>query len=201
MSFDRFKKNWKKNDEDYQLSHNIDKLKSSLHPLDKLKSNMRQEFYAQILALLFIAFVPYWCDFNRTNTVIFYVTYTAFAVVAVYYLATFLKFYTKIQKYSGTAKKTLLEIHTDLRLNMERYKAFGFLLAPFCICWLLLFINDKMQKNSLTIINLSEQKTILLFVIIIIAISIFMGAIVLWTNSYYGKYAKQIKSVLDELEE
>lgn len=201
MDLDKFKENWKKNDDGNELPYNITKLRSSMHPLDKLKSNMRQELYTQVLAFAFVAFVPCWADFSRTSIVIFYITYIVFFIIAAYYMATFFRFYSKLQKYSGTAKKTLSEIYVDLRLNVERYKAFGFLLAPFFIAWLLLYLNDKMQRRNQSLSNLSEQNIIVLFLIIIVAISATMTLVVFWTNLNYGKYAKQIKSILDELDE
>jgi len=204
MNFDDFKNDWKwkiEPSQEIDIKNEIEKLRSSMHPLDKLKRNMRQEFFAQVIALVFLAFFPILGKFNHISQIIFYYSYIVFALIAIYYLATFFRFYNQIQQYSGTTKKTLAQIHTGLLLNMERYKAFGFVLLPFVVTWLLLYAYDVLLKENKTLAYLTDDKILLLFIIIMFSTILFMLSVVLWVKFYYGKYTRQIKSVLDELEE
>lgn len=204
MDFDKFKNDWKREIEagrEINIKDEIAKLKSSRHPLDQLKRNMRYEFFAQVLALIFLGFLPIWCSFNQTLQIIFYLSYIIFALITIYYLATFYRFYKAIQQYTETTKKILRQIHSNLLLNMERYKAFGFVLIPFVITWLVLYVYDALLKKNRTLAYLTEDKIMLLFVIILVATILFMLSVVFWIKFYYGKYTDQIKAVLDELEE
>lgn len=204
MDFDKFKKDWKKDtkiDNQIDVRNEISKLRSSMHPVDKLKRNMRQEFYAQVLALLILAFFPVFFKFGYTIQIIFYASYIIFSLISIYYLATFYRFYNEIQQYSGTTKTTLQQLYTSLLLNMERYKAFGFLLVPFVISWISMYTYHALLKKNRTLDYLTEEKITLIFIIIAVATSGFMLSILLWVKFFYEKYTKQIKSVLDELED
>lgn len=200
MNLDKFKDNWKKDSEiDYHLPDQISQLKPS-HPLNKIKSTMRIEFFVQLAAIIAIGFVPNWYSFHASLYPLFYIAYTTFVMIAAYYLFKFYRFYNKIQLYSGETKKTLAEVYLDLRLNMERYKAFSFLLLPFFVFWICLHIQNKLLFTNRTIEHLTDKKIIILFIMIITIISISMLAVVLWVNFYYGRYAKHVKSLIEELQ-
>ena len=162
---------------------------------------MRIEFFVQLATIIAIGFVPNWYHFHVSLYPLFYIAYTTFVMIAVYYLFKFYRFYNKIQLYSATTKKTLTEVYLDLRLNMERYKAFCFLLLPFFIFWICLHVQNKLLFTNRTIEHLADKKIIILLIMIIVIIAISMLAVVLWVNFYYGRYAKQIKSLIEELQD
>jgi hypothetical protein len=80
---------------------------------------------------------------------------------------------------------------------MELYKTFTFALTPFMVMFLLGFA--LYAKPDLKIAEL--RNTVLITTLIIISSAIlFIGLMTeWWVQHYYGKYAKEIKKVIDEL--
>ena len=86
-----------------------------------------------------------------------------------------------------------------MKLNVELYKALtyiiGFIMISFCATALFLTKNDLLarilEKLSLTYIVLNAFITILI-----------IGVLTeLWARFYYGKHIKQIKVIIDSLDE
>ena len=83
---------------------------------------------------------------------------------------------------------------------MELYKTFGFALVPFLILFLfgvLYFEIPEFFNNGLN----STGFLIATFSIVIFSI-LYMGfALEWWVHHFFGKYAKEIRKVIDELKE
>ena len=99
-------------------------------------------------------------------------------------------------------KDSLYETYFDIRLNMEIYKTFGFALTPFLVLFLVGLMYFEISKTQEIVLNnLQNSHLIILFVLIAFCI-LFMGiALEWWVKYFYGKYAKEIKKVLEELKE
>lgn len=99
-------------------------------------------------------------------------------------------------------KDSLYETYFDIRLNMEIYKTYGFALTPFLVIFVVGLMYFEISKTQEIILNnLQNSHLILLFVLIAFCI-LFMGvALEWWVKYFYGKYAKEIKKVIDELKE
>ena len=99
-------------------------------------------------------------------------------------------------------KDSLYETYFDIRLNMELYKTFGFALTPFIILFLLGCLYYKLpQSSSLALDSFSNGQLATIFSSLIFSI-LFMGlALEWWVHYFYGKYAKEIRKVIDELKE
>jgi Na+/H+-dicarboxylate symporter len=99
-------------------------------------------------------------------------------------------------------KDSLYETYFDIRLNMEIYKTFGFALTPFLVLFVVGLMYFEISKTQEIVLNnLQNSHLIILFVLIAFCI-LFMGiALEWWVKYFYGKYAKEIKKVLEELKE
>lgn len=201
MDFEKMKENWKHDtDKQVVLPEKISKLKS-MHPLERLKRNMRIEFFVQFVAVIALAFVPRAYHFAPKTYFIYYITYATFFVVAAYYFYDFYRFYGKIQQYSDNTKNTLHQLYYQLLLNVERYKSFAFLLIPYFLSCTCILIYNKLLSKNRSIETISENQAIVLFTLIISVIILYMLAVKLWVENCYGKYAKEIKSILEEMDE
>ena len=99
-------------------------------------------------------------------------------------------------------KDSLYETYFDIRLNMEIYKTFSFALTPFLALYFVgLFYYGSTGKVEAQMANMSNAVLVAMFVVVTLSI-LFMGlAAEWWVKHFYGKYAKEIKKVLDELKE
>ena len=106
----------------------------------------------------------------------------------------------RLGKTTLNTKDSLYETYFEIRLNMELYKTFGFALVPFLILFLfgvLYFEIPEFFNNGLN----STAFLVTTFSIVIFSI-LYMGfALEWWVHHFYGKYAKEIRKVIDELKE
>ncbi len=201
MNFDKIKDNWKQDtSKEIAIPKKMEKLKSS-HRFTKLQRNMKIEFYAQLLAIFFLAFVPQLYQFDHRLYFLYYISYSTLVIISAYYLYNFYLFYRQFQQFTDTARNTLNQLYTILRLNMERYKAFAFLLIPHIISCVLFFAYNKLLSKNQAIDSLTEKQVVALAIVTLTLVIIYIIAILLWVDKYYGRYAREIKSILQEMDD
>lgn len=200
MDFNDIQSAWNNDkSENVVLPTNLEKLQSANLPLDKIRKNLKKEFIYQILAIIFIGFVPFIYKFPANAVAPFYLLFSIFVAVGVYYLVKLYLFYKRLNKTTLNTKDSLYETYFDIRLNMELYKTFGFALTPFVILFLIGFLYFQLPKTSNLFTSNSHLVSLFLGVIFTI---LFMGiSLEWWVHHFYGKYAKELRKVLDELKE
>ena len=198
MNFDQLKEQWNNEDGNVNIPDNIEQLKESRHPIEKIQKSMKKEFSMQILAIILIGFFPLLLGFPISQYIIYYVSYTMMVVISSYYLFGFYKFYKQTELYTGNTKNSLWKIYHELRLNMERYQSFSFLLLPHFLITIGLFIYSSLEKKGE---NLSNANQASLIIVVLIGTVLFVASIVLWTKYIYGRHAKQLENILNEMDE
>ncbi|MBF4492614.1 MULTISPECIES: hypothetical protein [unclassified Flavobacterium] len=203
MDFNDIQNAWNnEKTENVVLPNNLEKIQSANTPLDKIKKNLKNEFIYQILSIVFIGFIPILCNFPQKGIVLFYLLYSLFTAVSLYYLIKLYLFYKRLGSIELKTKDSLYETYFDIRLNMELYKTFGFALTPFLILYLIGLFYFQLSKipgflsNEITNYQLAVLASVVIFTML------FMGIMLeWWVQKFYGKYAKEIKKVIDELKE
>ena len=200
MDFNDIQSAWNNDKpENVVLPTNLEKLQSASLPLDKIRKNLKKEFIYQILAIVFIGFAPFMYKFPQNAFAPFYLLFSIFVAISVYYLVKLFLFYKRLNKTSLNTKDSLYETYFDIRLNMELYKTFGFALTPFIILFLIGVLYFQLPKafNLFT----SNSHLISLFGVVIFAILSMGLSLEWWVHHFYGKYAKELRKVLDQLKE
>lgn len=201
MDFKELESAWKNEKTDnVTLPTQLEKINSANMPLEKIKKNLKNEFLYQILSIAFIAFAPYYLNFPPTAFAPFYLLFSIFVAVCIYYLVKLYMFYRKLGKTSLNTKDSLYETYYEILLNIELYKTFGFALIPFVILFLLgILYLDKPEFFNLT----TNSNPLLIATLGVVTFSIlFMGlALEWWVHCFYGKYAKEMRKVIDQLKE
>ncbi|MDD2798373.1 MAG: hypothetical protein PHV20_07235 [Bacteroidales bacterium] len=201
MNFNNLQSEWQnENTENVSIPTTLEKIHSANMPLEKIKKNLKKEFIYQILSIIFIGVFPLLYKLPKTAYAPYYLLFTMFLAVCIYYLVKLYIFFKRLNNYTLNTKDSLYETYFDIRLNMEMYKTFGFALIPFLILYLLGILYNKNPDFVST--NLTNN-SLLLAVFGIVAFSfLYMGfAVEWWVNHYYGKYAKEIRNVIDQLKE
>jgi membrane-bound ClpP family serine protease len=201
MDFNDIQSAWKnEKTENVILPSHLDKINSANMPLEKIKKNLRNEFFYQILSIILIGFVPFFYSFTANAVPPFYLLFSIFVAVCIYYLVKLYVFYRRLGKTTLSTKDSLYETYFDIRLNMELYKTFGFALIPFVILFLIGFMYYVTPDFFTKGLN-STPFLVTTFSIVTFSI-LFMGvALEWWVHYFYGKYAKEIRKVIDELKE
>ncbi|MHC0446624.1 hypothetical protein ACWA1F_14535 [Flavobacterium sp. 3-218] len=203
MDFNDIQNAWNnEKPENVILPKNLEKIQSANTPLDKIKQNLRKEFIYQIISILFVGTVPIICHFPVKMTATFYLLYSLFVAVCIYYLVKLYLFYKRINSITLKTKDSLYETYFDIRLNMELYKTFGFALTPFLILYLVGLFYYEFSKIPGFETHEFTSYHLLIFFSIVVFTMLFMGiSLEWWVHKFYGKYAREIRKVIDELKE
>lgn len=206
MNFDDIKNAWNDDQENekVQIPASIDQLKSAQLPVEKLRKAMRSEMYVQLLSLLLIGLVPQMIYLNPVFVVPYYSLYIAMLVVSAYYFFKLSVFYKNSGAVTLTTKESLYELYYEGRLSVEMYKSYTYVLCPFGLIMGALLI---MSHRSGTLTNLydlamaNEKIALILSSIIVTGVVSVIFFTEYWVRVSYGKYIRQIKSVLNEIKE
>ena len=200
MDFNDIQSAWNnENTKNVVVPTQLEKVQQANTPLDKIRKNLKNEFIYQIVSIVIIGFAPYLNGFPEQAITPFYLLFSLFVAVSAYYLIKLFVFYKRLNKTALNTKDNLYETYFDIRLNMELYKTFGFALTPFMILFLVGVLYFKLA-NGATLFT-DSTNSIALFVSVLFSM-LFMGiASEWWVHFFYGKYAKEIRTVLDELKE
>ena len=200
MDFNDIQSAWNnENTKNVVVPTQLEKVQQANTPLDKIRKNLKNEFIYQIVSIVLIGFAPYLNGFPEQAITPFYLLFSLFVAVSAYYLIKLFIFYKRLNKTALNTKDNLYETYFDIRLNMELYKTFGFALTPFMILFLVGVLYFKLP-NAATLFT-DSTNSIVLFVSVLFSM-LFMGvALEWWVHFFYGKYAKEIRTVLDELKE
>ncbi|PWN61361.1 hypothetical protein [Chryseobacterium oncorhynchi] len=201
MNFDQLKEQWNNEDGNVNIPDNIAQLKESKHPIEKIQKSMKKEFPMQVLAIILIGFFPQILKFPVSQYVIYYTSYAMLVVISSYYLFGFYKFYKQTELYTGNTKHSLWKIYHELKLNMERYQSFGFLLLPHFMITLGLEFYKVLAKKGMTFESVTNSYQQTLIISVLIGTIAIIVNIVLWTKYIYGRPAKQLENILNEIDE
>lgn len=201
MNFDQLKEQWNNEDHNVQIPDTIEKLKESKHPISKIQKNMKKEFPMQVVAIILIGFFPLQLGFPSSQYIIYYISYTMMVVISSYYLYGFYKFYKQTELYTGNTKNSLWKVYHELRLNMERYQSFGFLLLPHFLITIGLEIYNLLEKKGKTLSELTNSYQQALIIAVLLGTLFIVVSIVLWTKYIYGRNANQLENILNEMDE
>ena len=203
MDFNDIQNAWNnEKTENVNLPNNLEKIQSANTPLDQIKKNLKKEFIYQIISIIFIGLTPLIYHFPQKGIILFYLLFSFFVAICIYYLAKLYFFYKRLGTITLKTKDSLYETYFDIRLNMELYKTFGFALTPFLILFLIgLFYYEFSKIPGFLASELTNYQLAGLFSVVVFSM-LFMGiALEWWVHKFYGKYAKEIRKVIDELKE
>jgi hypothetical protein len=205
MDFNDIQSAWNNDkSDDVILPTNFEKLQSANMPLDKIRKNLKNEFIYQMISIVIMGLMPVIFKFSPLMQTGFYGLYVLFLVICTYFLGKLYFFYKRLNTVNMTTKDSLYETYYDIRLNMELYKSFCYALVPFVIIFLgMIYVNNYKLEQFTDLLNKNEGDFFIGFLL-----GVFVGATVSiafltewWVNYFYGKYAKEIRKVLDELKE
>ncbi|MET0946608.1 MAG: hypothetical protein ABWY22_14465, partial [Flavobacterium sp.] len=123
MDFNDIQNAWKNEQtENVVLPNNLEKIQSAKTPLDKIRKNLKNEFIYQIISIVLIGLAPLLLHFPAKGVILFYLLFSLFVAVCVYYFIKFYFFYKRLNTITLKTKDSLYETYFDIRLNMELYK-------------------------------------------------------------------------------
>jgi hypothetical protein len=200
MDFNDIQSAWNnENTSNVVVPTQLEKMQKANTPLDKIKKNLKNELIYQIVSIVLVGFAPFLNGFPEQAITPFYLLYSLFVAVCAYYLTKLFVFYKRLNKTALNTKDNLYETYFDIRLNMELYKTFTFALTPFVILFLVGVLYFTLPNGATFFTD--STNSIALFLSVLFSM-LFIGlGLEWWVHFFYGKYAKEIRTVLDELKE
>lgn len=200
MNFEQLKDQWNENGtSSKEISEKMLKVREAHTPIDNIRKKMKNEFFVQLLSLIIMIFAPKVFGFSQQLSAIYFLFYAIACGFTAYYFFKFYTFYTHSYDLSLDSRKNLLWFYYEMKLNVELYKALtyiiGFIALAFSTTALVLLRGDILTK---LLTKISMTYVVLNAFVAILIIGIITE---LWARFYYGKYLKQIKTIVDGMDE
>lgn len=199
MNFDDIKNDWStESTEEASISEDMFKIKQAHTPIDIIRKKMKHEFFYQLVALIFMAILPYLFNFSDKIKLVYIIFYAITCGFTAYYFFKFYMFYKNSYDMSMDTRKSILWFYYEMKLNVELYKALTYIIAFIGVAFISMYLFiEKASIFSKILARLSPTYVLLNCFITILIIGVITE---LWAWYYYGKYLKRIKKVVDELD-
>lgn len=167
-------------------------------PLEKIRKNMRMEFWSTVVILLF-GFAVVWIPIPEAPFKFkFYITVLLLSMVIVisFFFSKFFKLYKDISSPVLQTYDNLKDLMYQFELNKQYYLSFILSFVPFLVCELIIVIEFIPHRTPLSEIKIATT------ILSMLAVGLF-GLFLLgkyWYRIFYGKYVQQIGNLLNELQ-
>lgn len=197
MNIDDLKNTWNDDVSEETPEISIEHSNKINLPLEKIRRNMRMEFWSTVGILLF-GFAVVWIPVPEAPFKFkFYLTVLLFSMVIIisFFFSKFFKLYKDITSPMMKTYDSLKDLMHQFELNKQYYLSFMLSFVPFLVCELIIVIEFLPHRTPLS--DLQVATTILSM----LAVGLF-GLLLIgkyWYRMFYGKYVKQIENLLIEL--
>ncbi|MFL9835252.1 hypothetical protein [Chryseobacterium terrae] len=198
MNIDELKNAWNDDVSEETPEISIEHKNKINLPLEKIRKNMRMEFWSTVGILIF-GFAVVWIPVPEAPFKFkFYLTVLLFSMVIVvsFFFSKFFKLYNNISNPMMRTFDSLKDLLYQFELNKQYYLSFMLSFVPFLVCELIIVIEFIPHRKPL-----SEMK---IAVIIISALAVGLSGLFLLAKYcyriFYGKYVQQIENLLGELQ-
>lgn len=197
MNIDELKNAWSEDVSDETPEISIEHTNKINLPLEKIRKNMRMEFWSTVGILIF-GFLVVWVPVPEAPFKFkFYLTVLLFSMVIVvsFFFSKFFKLYRDISNPMQKTYESLQDLMFQFKLNEQYYLSFMLSFVPFLVCELIIVIEFIPHRAPLSDLKIATT------IISTLAIGLF-GLFLLgkyWYKGFYGKYVNQIENLLNEL--
>lgn len=185
------------------IPNHLEKIQSASMPLTQIKKSLKRESYLQILFLVF-GLIPVFIKFNLNYLMLFYVVYFISIMVSSYFLIKIKDLYKIVNNKNISTKDNLYETYYEIKLFTEVYKIISIVSIPFGFIYMIIIPLGSKTEKVMKIVEGIQNPEILFIGLIIGFVVWSMGCwflIKAHAEIFYGKYAKEIRKVIDELKE
>lgn len=212
MNFDELQKQWdNQSSEGVKIKKDFDQLKSASNILEDLRKKIKVELWVVVFSIIFILVMPYISLYKINGISVFFYYFFSFYLVlgSIINYVRFYHFYKISKDFElNSSKEMLLKVYYELKYALDTYLVTTIVATPSGIgLYFIIFSFGNSEKFFNQIIHISETiKTnpnfILWMIALVIGSIVIIGVILYYMYvKYYGAKLKQIKQILDQLEE
>ena len=196
MELDHIKNLWEKENVSETPEVSTEKQKQIHFPLEKIRKNMRFEFWTT--AIMFLLIIVFFAlkDMYIFRFKVYVITLvSAQMLVTSFYFFKFFNLYKNITAVDFNTADSLRDLGYQFKLNEQYYLSFYLSFVPFVVCEMLLIF--EFTPNLKNIQGLEFILTFLGLCLITLSGLYFVGT--WWFKRYYGKYISQIVKITSDL--
>jgi len=195
MDLDQFKTIWNKEDVSETPEISTERQKEIHLPLEKIRKNMRNEFWSTIILLPIILVFIWFFNIPFRFRLYVEVLVASMTLVTVFFFSKFFKLYKEISNPTLGTYDSLKDLFHQFELNKQYYLSFYLSFVPFLVCEMIIIIESIPHTRTYSNGFLSFY---LLFPVIIGLFGLyFLGN--WWFQYFYGKYIDRIKKLVEEM--
>lgn len=198
MNIDDLKNTWNDDVSDETPEISIENKNKINLPLEKIRKNMRMEFWSTVGILIF-GFALVWISVPEAPFKFkFYLTVllVSMLIVVSFFFSKFFKLYNDIGNPMMKTYDSLKDLMYQFDLNKQYYLSFMLSFVPFLVCELIIVIEFLPHRKPLSDLQVATT------IISMLAAGLF-GLFLLakyWYRIFYGKYVQQIENLLNEFQ-
>jgi len=195
MDLDNLKSLWNKEDVSETPEISKERQKEMHHPLERIRKNMRQEFWSTAIFLPLVLIAIWFFPVPFRFKLYIEVLVASMALITVFFFSKFFKLYKEISNPTLGTLDSLKDLFHQFELNKQYYLSFYLSFVPFFVCEMIIVIESipythQYTNEYLTLIFLGSVLSGLFFLY-------FLGN--WWFKFFYGKYIKKIEILVEEM--
>ena len=195
MEFDHLKSLWNKEDVSETPEISKEKQRQIHHPLERIRRNMRYEFWSTIIMLPIILVVIWFFPLPFRFTLYIEILVISMAIVTAFFFTKFFKLYKEISNPALGTLDALKDLLHQFELNKQYYVSFYLSFVPFFVCEMIIVLEFIPQTHD-------YSNTVLAMVFIgSVAFGLTMVYFIgmAWFKHFYGKYIRKIEILVAEM--
>jgi len=167
--------------------------------IDKIRRNMRNEFY---FALVFLPAALLYASVQSSNyemSLIVRSCIVFMGIIATFYVFRFFTFYRSTSLLSFNTRESLLWFVSEMRLQLEVYRSFTYIMVLCGLFFGMLYgIFEPSDDESSA--ALTNRQLIWLLLSLFAGMLIFtLSMLEVWIYVVYGKYVRKLRALITEL--
>jgi len=195
MDLDNLKSLWNKEDVSETPEISKEKQRQIHHPLERIRRNMRYEFWSTIIMLPIILVAIWFFPLPFRFTLYIEILVMSMAIVTAFFFTKFFKLYKEISNPALGTLDALKDLLHQFELNKQYYVSFYLSFVPFFVCEMIIVLEFIPQTHD-------YSNTVLAMVFIgSVAFGLTMVYFIgmAWFKHFYGKYIRKIEILVAEM--
>ena len=195
MDLDNLKSLWNKEDVSETPEISREKQRQIHHPLERIRRNMRYEFWSTIIMLPIILVAIWFFPLPFRFTLYIEILVMSMAIVTAFFFTKFFKLYKEISNPALGTLDALKDLLHQFELNKQYYVSFYLSFVPFFVCEMIIVLEFIPQTHD-------YSNTVLAMVFIgSVAFGLTMVYFIgmAWFKHFYGKYIRKIEILVEEI--
>lgn len=195
MNIDELKNTWSEDDFFEETPEISIEQKNKINlPLEKMRKNMRMEFWSTIAIFIFaftligVCAAPFKFKFYITMLI------ASMVVVTLFFFSKFFKLYKDMGSPMLKTYDALKDLLHQLNLNKQYYMSFYVSFVPFLVCELIIVLEFIPRPKPLG----NFEIAVILIGTLLLGLSLLYLVGSWWFKKFYGKYINQIENLLED---